>query len=175
MEDVRFVRPAGAGRGIEVLGGFHGGAPFTGLCRATVSNRHRNVIRSRNVIPVGRRAQCPRRRRTMEGQPTIPSERLSWKCTCSIVNRTVRADRGWTVKRWRGDDSTDYPCESRSLSGTLVRPRLAYTGQRLRRKLHATETNPRPSNASDCGSGTPGGSRPLIPLGASLLTVSTSS
>jgi hypothetical protein len=34
-----------------------------------------------------------------------------------------------TVKRWRADDSTDYPCESRSLSGTYKAKRPAQAGR----------------------------------------------
>ena len=33
-----------------------------------------------------------------------------------------------TVKRWRADDSTDSPCESRSLSGTFKVKRPAKSG-----------------------------------------------
>ena len=45
------------------------------------------------------------------GQPSMPDDHSPLEPPLPIPNRTV--------KRWHADDSVDYPCESRSSSGTL--------------------------------------------------------
>src|SRR6266853_735049 len=51
----------------------------------------------------------------------MPDEHSTLEPHLPISNRTV--------KRWRADDSTDYPCESRSLSGTFKAKRPVQAGR----------------------------------------------